>query len=256
MPLFRGGRPLKRWRYAGVYDAAVQLCAGIVRVGPLAQTFWAVWDPESKRLHERTRLLRRRAVRLDSARLRVRDADVLVDLTVDAGAPVEVVSPHGSQYIWTRKQGGVRARGVVRLGGRERRVDARAVIDESAGYHARATAWQWSAGVGESVDDRPVAWNLVDGVHDGERASERTVWVEGVPHELPPVRFAPDLDAIGWAGGEALRFEQQAERRRDDNLLIVRSSYRQPFGRFTGTFPGAIELAEGWGVMERHEARW
>src|SRR4051812_393614 len=116
MPLFRGGPPLKRWRYAGVYAAAGQLCAGIVGGGPPAQPFWAVGAPESKRLRERTRLLRRGAVRLDSARLRVRDADVLVDLTVDAGAPVEVVSPHGSQYIWTRKQGGVRVRGVVRLG--------------------------------------------------------------------------------------------------------------------------------------------
>jgi len=256
MPLFRGGRPLKRWRYAGVYDPTVQLCAGIVHVGPLAQAFWAVWESEGRRLRERTRLFGRGAVRLDAARLRVRDADVLVDVGLDAGAPVEVVSPHGSQYIWTRKQGGVRARGIVRLGERERRIDARAVIDESAGYHARATAWEWSAGVGESVDGRPVAWNLVAGVHDAECASERTVWVDGVPHELAPVRFAPDLDAIGWAGGEALRFEQQAERRRDDNLLIVRSRYRQPFGRFTGNFPGAIELAEGWGVMERHDARW
>src|SRR4051794_27679237 len=93
MPLLRGGRPLKRWRYVGVYDAAMQLCAGIVRVGPLAQTFWAVWDPEAQRLRERTRLLRPGAVRIDAARLRVRDAGVVVDLALDRGAPVEVVSP-------------------------------------------------------------------------------------------------------------------------------------------------------------------
>jgi hypothetical protein len=256
MPLLRGGRPLKRWRYVGVYDAAMQLCAGIVRVGPLAQTFWAVWDPEAQRLRERTRLLRPGAVRIDDARLHVRDAGVVVDLALDRGAPVEVVSPHGSEYIWTRKQGGVRALGVVRLGQQERRIDARAVIDESAGYHARATAWEWSAGVGAAVDGRPMAWNLVDGVHDGDQVSERTVWVDGVPRELPPVRFAPWLDAIRWPGGEALWFEQQAERRHDDNLLVVRSTYRQPFGRFTGTLPGGVELAEGWGVMERHDALW
>ena len=252
----RGGRPLKRWRYVGVYDAEVQLCAGIVHVGPLAQCFWAVWDADAKRLRERTRLLRRGAVRIDDARLRVGDADVLVDLALDPGAPVEVVSPHGSEYIWTRKQAGVRARGVVRLGQRKRRIDARAVIDESAGYHARATAWEWSAGVGKSVDGRSVAWNLVDGIHDGEDASERTVWLDGVPHEVARVRFAAGLDEIRWADGKALRFEQQAERRHDDNLLVVRSTYRQPFGRFTGSLPGEIELAEGWGVMERHDARW
>jgi Protein of unknown function (DUF2804) len=251
MPLFRGGRPLKRWRYAGVYDAAVQLCAGIVRVGPLAQTFWAVWDPESKRLRERTRLLRRGAVRLDSARLRVRDADVLVDLTLDAGAPVEVVSPHGSQYIWTRKQGGVRARGVVRLGERERRIDARAVIDESAGYHARATAWQWSAGVGDSVDGRPVAWNLVDGVHDGVETSERTVWVDGTPHPVGPLPFADDLSSVG-----DLRADAVAVRARRERLLVFASEYEQPFARFSGSLPCAGNLREGWGVMERHDVRW
>jgi hypothetical protein len=181
---------------------------------------------------------------------------VRVDLAFDPGAPVEVVSPHGAEYVWTRKQGGVRARGVVRLGGHERRIDARAVVDESAGYHARETAWAWSAGVGESADGRPVAWNLVDGIHDDPEVSERTVWLDGEPHEPGPVRFAPGLDAIDGPDGEALRFEHQAERRRDDNLLVVRSAYRQPFGRFSGTLPGGVALAEGWGVMERHDVRW
>ena len=39
-------------------------------------------------------------------------------------------------------------------------------VDESAGYHARHTAWRWSAGIGRTDDGRRVAWNLVDGVHD------------------------------------------------------------------------------------------
>ena len=34
------------------------------------------------------------------------------------------------------------------------------------------------------------------------------------------------------------------------------SDYRQPFGTFTGTLGGGVELAEGFGVMERHTARW
>ena len=41
-----------------------------------------------------------------------------------------------------------------------------------------------------------------------------------------------------------------------ENLLIVRSRYRQPFGTFAGALPGGIELAAGVGVMERHEALW
>ena len=48
-------------------------------------------------------------------------------------------------------------------------------------------------------------------------------------------------------------------RERHENLLLVRSDYRQPFGTFAGALPspgGPLALAEGWGVMERHSARW
>jgi hypothetical protein len=117
-------------------------------------------------------------------------------------------------------------------------------------------AWSWSAGVGAAADGRAVAWNLVAGVHDAPQASERTVWVEGEPHEVGTVRFAADLSAVHGAGGEALHFARQAERRRDDNLLVFRSRYRQHFGTFSGVLPDGIELAEGYGVMERHEVRW
>jgi hypothetical protein len=36
----------------------------------------------------------------------------------------------------------------------------------------------------------------------------------------------------------------------------VRSLYRQPFGTFSGELPGALQLSEGWGVMEDHEVWW
>jgi hypothetical protein len=246
----RGGRPLKAWTYIGVYGADLMLCVGAVRIGPVRQAFWAVWDPRAGRLYERTRLLRAGVVRIDPWRARVRDGRVRVDLAVDDGPAVEVVSPHGAEYAWTRKRGGVRARGRVALDGTERRIDTRAIVDESAGYHARTTRWAWSAGVGTAGDGRPLAWNLVEGIHDAPAASERTLWVDGAPRELGPAPFAADLRSVA-----DLRFEAQAERRRDDNLLLLRSSYRQPFGRFTGRLDG-LALAEGFGVMERHEARW
>ena len=36
----------------------------------------------------------------------------------------------------------------------------------------------------------------------------------------------------------------------------MRSSYAQPFGTFTGELPGGLRLAEGFGVMERHDVHW
>jgi hypothetical protein len=170
----------------------------------------------------------------------------VLSLEVGDAAPVEVVSPHGAQYIWTRKRGGVRVRGTA-LG---REVVAAGLVDESAGYHARHTAWLWSAGAGTLASGEPVAWNLVDGVHDAAAASERTVWVDGTPREVPPQRF----DGLAGVGG--LRFSAQATRARRERLVLMASDYEQPFGTFSGAVPGAGELREGWGVMERHAVSW
>jgi hypothetical protein len=217
MPLMRGGRPLKRWSYVGAYGPDLMLCAAKGRIGVIPFSWWAVWDGA---LHEGSGPL---------------------DVEIRGGAAIEVVSPHGGQYAWTRK---LAAR--VRYAGRE--LDG--IVDQSAGYHARHTAWRWSAGVGTLASGEPVAWNLVDGIHDAPEASERTVWIGGVPREVPPVRF-DGLDAV-----DGLRFEPVATRAARENYVLVRSDYEQPFGRFEGEVPGAGPLREGWGVMERHDVAW
>ena len=233
------------------------LCAGVVWIGPLPQTFWAVWDRKRLALRERTRMARpRRFVALPDGAVVIRDATVRADLVVEKGAAVETASEHGPSWIWTRKQGGVRVHGRVVLDGEEIAVDAMGCVDESAGYHARETAWEWSAGVGLLTDDRAVAWNLVTGVHDAPVDSERTIWVEGAPAEAAPVRFAESLDAIAFADGAELRFAAEATRSRTDDLVAFKSDYIQPFGTFSGTLEGGLALAEGRGVMERHSARW
>jgi Protein of unknown function (DUF2804) len=258
--LFRAGRMLKRWRYVGVYGHDVMLCVGSAHAGPTWQVWWAVWDREAQRLHERTRQVAGRGrVEVETpGHVRVRDGDVAIDLALDEGPGVETVTPAGRTYIWTRKQGGIPARGRVAVGERRWEVDGPAFVDESAGYHDRVTAWRWSAGVGRATDGRALAWNFAEGIHDAPSASERTVWVDGVPAEPEPapVRFAADLSSIAFAEGGELRCEPEATRERDDNLLVFRSRYEQPFGTFRGVLPGGLELAEGYGVMERHDVRW
>jgi len=251
MPGRRDGRPLKAWRYVGVFAEEAMVCAAQVRIGPLHQCFWAVWDREQGRLHERTIRRSSDAVSLPPGRMRIACGDAEVDVALKEEPGVETVCAHGSQYAWTRKQLCIPASGSVRIGERVLALRGRAVIDDSAGYHARHTAWRWSAGVGTSREGAEVGWNLVEGLNDPPRASERTVWVDGVAHEPDPVSFASDLSRVG-----GLRFTAEATRARRDNLLLLRSDYEQPFGTFSGTLPGGIELATGLGVMERHDVRW
>jgi hypothetical protein len=256
--MWRGTRPLKRWRYVAVFCEELMACAAIVRVGPARQSFWAVlWRAES-RLRERTLLLPRPgAVALEPGRLRVRDGGVTLDLALQEDAGIETVCPHGGAYVWTRKQAGIPARGSVTFeGGAPRTIEARAVVDDTAGYHARITEWRWAAGVGVDPAGAPLAFNLVEGVNDPPTGSERAVWVGSEPHEVAPVGFAPDLSRIVCADGSELRFTAEAERSRRENLLLVSSHYRAPFGTFSGTLPGKVELAHGLGVVEHHRARW
>lgn len=259
MPGRQGMRPLKRWRYVGLFGADLMVCAGIVGVGPMSQSFWALWDRRSGSLDTETRLGRSRRICVGDDSLAVRSGSGRLELALSpVGRAVEVVSPHGRSYIWTRKVP-IRADGHYSLGMGARAVSAFGILDESAGYHARETEWEWSAGVGTSVDGQAVAWNLVRGVHDADTSSERTVWISGRPQEAPPVRFATDLSELWGADGSLLSFDEEARRSRRERRLIVSSDYVQPFGRFRGVLPGGVELSgqdDAFGVMERHRAKW
>jgi hypothetical protein len=251
MALIRDRRPLKRWRYLGLYGEDMMLCAADVRIAGLPQAFWATWD--RRELREKT-VFRPGGVVLGDGVARFGPATEL-RLRADGDA-MTVTSRHGDSYIWTRKQP-VHAHGTVD----GRPVELRGLIDDSAGYHARRTDWRWCAGVGEAGDGAPLAFNIVTGVHDAAVGSERTLWVDGAARELPPATFADDLGAVRFDTGadgapEVLAFHEEARRARRDDFKIMASDYVQPFGTFSGTLPGGVRVARGWGVMERHSVRW
>ncbi|HZU39512.1 MAG TPA: DUF2804 family protein [Solirubrobacteraceae bacterium] len=250
MPARRGTRPLKAWRYVLFVHPALIACVARTRVGPLRDAFWAAWDRE--------RCVWRRGagpaagrVQLAPGGAHVRAPGARIELAFAETAGIECVSPSGSAYGWTRKQAPLPARARVRLGRRERDLAGHVLVDDTAAYYERHTRWLWSAGIGRTREGRLAAWNLVSGVNDSARESERTVWLDGTAFEPPPARFAADLSAVG-----ELRFQTEAELARRLSLGLVRSDYRQPMGAFSGRLPGGEELAEGLGVMERHDAWW
>jgi hypothetical protein len=256
MPLIRGGRLRKRWRYVGVYGDRVMLGAARVQIGPLQQSFWAVWDREGGRRLAHTGFLRGAGeVEFAGSELHLRASDARAELSFGVGQTVECVCPSGRRgYSWTSKRAGVPVAGEIEAVGRRFDVDALGVEDISAGYHQRHPAWRWSAGVGSASDGKTVAWNLVSGINDPPRGSERAIWIDGEPNEPAPVSFR-GLNAIEFADGSVLRFSSESERKRNDNLLLLRSRYRHLFGTFSGSLAG-IDLASALGVMEEHDARW
>lgn len=278
MRLRRGGVWLKRWRYVGAFCDELLICAARIQVGPLGQTFWVVWDREARRMWERTRLLMpgaRGEVWTErsngdglvehapdegsTVRIEARDPDageVRGFLRLGGGRWVEAVCPSDEGgYVWTRKRVGVPVECDVRIGGRRWRVEARGVEDESAGYHPHHTVWSWSAGIGRTMDGRSVGWNLVSGINDPPERSERAIWIDGEPREPGPVSFE-GLAAVAFADGSRLEFAGECERRREENRLLARYTYLQPFGTFTGTLEGGLELGYALGIMEHHDARW
>ena len=95
---------------------------------------------------------------------------------------------------------------------------------------------------------------------DGEAYDARRD-AAGAAQECAPVSFRSDLGEICCEDGASLRFAAEAERSHRQNLLIVSSDYRAPFGSFSGTLPGVRgggpgALAHGLGVVEHHRARW
>jgi hypothetical protein len=247
-------RPLKRWRYVGAYGPEVMACVGDARIGPFRQRFWAVCEP-GRGVVDQTATLGRGGVVVDGSRVTVdaRDRGVRIDLTVEEDGGVET---RHADRVWTRKQAGVPVRGRVEVGGRSYEVDCLGAVDDTEGRHARHTTWSWSAGVGCSADGARIGWNLVTGVNDTAEGSERRVWIDGVPREVAPVSFAADLSRVTFSDGGALEFDSWGAREDRTNLLLLRSSYRQPFGTFSGTLPGGVTLAEGYGVMEWHDVWW
>jgi hypothetical protein len=237
----------KSWQWVGAFGPDVMLCVARARVGVLRRTWWAVC--EERRLWEGTS-----GVTLTHERAQVKASGVRIGLTFMHGRPIEVTTGPA----WTRKTP-LAVKGLVVVGDRRIELAAPGLLDESAGRHARRTAWRWSAGAGVTPAGTDVIWNLVEGMHDGAPPprpgassalrSERTVWLGGEPHEVG----AQPFDGLSRVGD--LAFTALATRAKRENYLVIASDYEQPFGTFTGSLPLAGPL-HGWGVMERHEALW
>src|SRR3954449_9425736 len=230
MPLLDHGQLRKRWRYVAVFAEELMLCAARAEVGPTTQSFWVLWEREQRRQWAHANPLPgSREVAFDGPRLEIDGPGLRASLELGEVTPIETTCPSGKSLAWTRKRAGMPVEGTVEVPGRRWQVTGRGIDDESAGHHQRHTHWHWSAGVGESVEGRNLAWNLVEGINDPPQGSERAIWIDGEPAEPAPVRFR-GLDAIDLDEAGSLVFAAQSQHANDENSLLTRSRYRHRFG--------------------------
>ncbi len=251
MAPFHRGRPLKRWRYIAVYGPELMLCVGDARIAGLPQRWWAVALPDGT-LMERTT-----ARRVDRAPapgwVLVDDGGVRIELTLEEAGGVEVVSPHGDGWIWTRKQAGLPVRGRVVADGREWPLEGPlGFIDDSAGYHARHTRL---ALVGRH---RPRARRRGGGAGTSwracttppRRASARSGWTASRTRwrrSRSPTTSRASASSASTSGARA---------RTTPAAVRSKATTASPSACSRATSREDLRSRCGYGVMEWHDVRW
>ncbi len=255
LPLLRSGQLRKRWHYISFWSRELSFCAAQVKVGPLKQEYWGIWDRAAGHFRQGSHIFGS-CLALESNRVRVADGDVQIDVTFANDSSFEVYRPAGRAYIWSHKDYSRFAKGTVRYGNMSREVAGVMFVDVNAGYHERHTSWRWAAGAGTDQAGRLVAFNAIIGLFDTPIESERTIWIENAAQEVGPNTFAADLSTVSFAEGGTLTFHPEQLIEAHDNYLLIRSDYFHWFGTYSGTLPNGIELREAYGVRERHDAVW
>ena len=178
--------------------------------------------------------------------VRDRRRGVEIDLALEPSATASRSrSPHGRSYIWTRKWL-ARATGEVRCR-RSHLRGGRAAADRRLRRLPRTRRPNGSGLPASGATDRgrEVAWNLVTGVHDAARDSERTVWVDGVGDARSGLSASPAIwPASPPPTGSDLSFTAEATRERDtttsDSCAATTSSRS---ARFAGSLPDGLQTA-------------
>ena len=261
MPLLRGGRPLKRWRYVGVYGPQIMLCAASVRIAGDPPGVLGGARPRDRARWPTARAFTPGLVAIADGHLSVRGARRRDRPGAAAGGRADGGDEPARRLVHLDAQGPDPRR-------RARDGDGPHARDRPCGPRStrrRATTRARPRGAGRPAwaprrTGAPLAWNLVTGVHDApvqqraDRLGRRRRRTSPRPSRSPATWTAwtsPRTTATA-----RLRFTAEAERARRDDLKLFVSDYRQPFGTFSGTLPGGVELAEGYGVMEWHDVRW
>lgn len=187
-----------------------------------------------------------------------------IAFTPSAAPPIAAVAAIPGGLASATQKHLAAAAGELIAGGTRRAIErGTAAFDYTNGLLARRTTWRWALALGTSGGGRRIALNLVEGFV-GE--AECGLWVDDTLIPLGEGRFEldPTEPSRPWrirtaCGGVDLRFVAGAIHAQTEDLVVIRSRFLQPAGRFTGTLrAGGADLGELdlLGVAEDQDVTW
>lgn len=210
------------------------------------------------------------SVQSDSFKGRPLDASLEIERPAGHESLNVVVPWNAGTFQFTSKQHCLPARGAITWGGDTFTFSpgsAFACLDFGRGIWPYRTTWNWAAFSGHSGSDT-IGVNMGAKWTDHTGMNENGILLNGRLHKIfDVVLFEYDDRNFmrPWrmnsesSGAVRLEFQPFYEKAEDTNLLVVRSSVHQVFGRYYGTLgvDGRIIPIDGVvGWAEEHRARW
>ncbi|HUX37895.1 MAG TPA: DUF2804 domain-containing protein [Rectinemataceae bacterium] len=203
--------------------------------------------------------------------------DAEIELIDEPPESMVVATPFADlprHFYFNRKIVGMRARGMVGVGGRHVAFEpnsAFGLLDWGRGVWPYSGTWYWGAGMG-LVEGKSFGWNVGYGFGDTKAATENMLFYEGRAHKLEGVVFNIPKDEEGgddfmspwtFASSDG-RFEMDFAPRLDRAALTsvgpLMSDQHQVFGLFSGRarLDGGrvVEIRNFPGFAEKVRNRW
>ncbi len=185
---------------------------------------------------------------------------------------LNVVIPwNRDRFQFTSKQNTLPVHGNIVLGKEKFRLERSSswgVLDFGRGVWKYSTAWNWGAFSTRLPDGRTLGLNLGAKWTDGTGMTENGICLDGALSKIgEDIPFAYDERDFmkPWRIGSRskrvhLRFVPFYERVAKAKTGVLMSEVHQMFGRYTGTVVPdtgeTIEIADVFGWIEEHKARW
>tara|TARA_R110000765_G_scaffold75590_2_gene148191 strand:+ start:152 stop:1174 length:1023 start_codon:yes stop_codon:yes gene_type:complete len=172
-------------------------------------------------------------------------------------------------FYYNQKINCMAAEGELRLGSKIMAFSpesAFGVLDWGRGVWTYSNTWYWGSASGK-IDGKSFGFNIGYGFGDTSKASENMVFYEGKSHKLDRVEFhIPDDDFLKpWKfssndGRFAMDFMPILDRHSNTNVILLKSTQHQVFGKFSGTVlldsGEEIVVKDFLGFAEKVYNRW